>query len=156
MGHGQKTSDLRAALHHIEKITHFDCKHIPSRFLLGELVSQSERLYTAVSCWKRVKIMKHLDNYCSPGFWTTIMWLWHGQVCAIRVVILVWGFHLVKKLQKIWLCCIECSGTCNQCRTPWCLLKAVVIFRQNLSEIAHTSRYYKVGIWLQWIVRKTK
>lgn len=125
-------TDLRTVLRHAEKIMHFDCKHIPSRFLLSELVSQSARLYTAVSCWKRVKTMKHLDNYCSPGFWTTIMWLWHGEVCAIWLVILVWGSHLDKQLQKkTWLRCTQCLGICNQHRTPWSL----VIFWQNPSEI---------------------
>lgn len=40
-------TDLRAVLHHIEKIIHFDCKHIPNRLLLSELVSQQGcvRLY---------------------------------------------------------------------------------------------------------------
>lgn len=101
----ENITDLRMDLHHTEKIMHLDCKHIPCRILLSELVSRSARLYTTVSCWKRVKILKHLDNYCSPGFWATIMW-WQRGVCSIWLVTLVWRFYLNKKWKKPCLCCI--------------------------------------------------
>ena len=88
-------------------------------FLLSELVSQSARLYTAVSCWKRVRIMKHLDNYFSPGFWTTIMWLWHREVFAIWPVILDPPMVPSGKIKhrKARLYCIQCVEIFNQCKT---------------------------------------
>lgn len=94
----RNVTDPRAVPHHIEKIIHFDCKHIPSRLLLSELVSRQGcvRLYS----------VEEGQNYetsgqllCSPVL--NDSYFTFRDSCAIWLIILIWRYQMDKKWMTI-------------------------------------------------------